>query len=327
MTLSLRCRLAKEKRIHSLTAASLERRGAAPFPHALGAFLPDVSRTADDDTDCPFGRYQNPPHGNLIQYTWQSRPSRESDRICALGGCMQHVETRGTACIAQPSAGSLEGPVVKTMPPSSLLCQCLGHARRSSPVHTARTHWKPQACLLGRACTSGLTSSFTCLVSCPCSCSRSGACACACALCLSMYGFVPCHVSRSQWPCRQRTMGWHEHWDALCRGINSSSTRQHWTIDVRVDHPSTISLTARARLVVLRPCPSQKWPCHLQPGERKPRNTRPILCLLPSATHPGATRRQDTPCTTPAVHDDLFVSSSSIAGPQLKHILPVLRGR
>lgn len=117
------------------------------------------------------------------------------------------------------------------------------------------------------------------------------------------------------------------HWDALCRGINSSCTRQHWTKDVRVDHPATSSLTARTRLVVLRPCPSQKWPCHLQPGERKPRNTRPILCLLPSATHPEATRRQDTPCPTPAAHDDLFVSSPSIAGPQLKHIQPVLRGQ
>lgn len=89
---------------------------------------------------------------------------------------------------------------------------------------------------------------------------------------------------------------------------------------------SNIKPQQLARLVVLRPCPSQKWPCRLQPGERKLRNTRPILCLLLSATHPEATRRQDTPCTTPAAHDDLFVSSSSIAGPQLKHIGPVLRG-
>lgn len=146
-----------------------------------------------------------------------------------LDACIEeHVERRGTACIAQPSAGSLEEPVVKTMPSSPLLCQCLGQARRSSPVHTARTHWKLEACLRGRACTPCLTLSFTCLrarchahahhvrfhVNAP------------------IYGFVSCHVSRSQWPCRQPTMGWHEHWDALgCIGMHCAAVSTHLAQD------------------------------------------------------------------------------------------------
>lgn len=32
----------------------------------------------------------------------------------------------------------VEEPAVQTIPPSALLCQCLGRSRRSSPVHTAR---------------------------------------------------------------------------------------------------------------------------------------------------------------------------------------------
>lgn len=56
------------------------------------------------------------------------------------------------------------------------------------------------------------------------------------------WGFVSCHVSRSQWALPSPTMGWHEHWDALCRGVDSSWTARHWTTDVRVDHPATTSL-------------------------------------------------------------------------------------
>lgn len=46
---------------------------------------------------------------------------------------------------------------------------------------------------------------------------------------------------------------------------------------------------------------------------------------------PQPTRRRlvdkTHPVRPPAAHDDLFVSSPSIAGPQLKHIQPVLRGQ
>lgn len=51
----------------------------------------------------------------------------------------------------KPQLETLEEPVGKTKPPSRLLCQCLGYARRSSPDHTARTHWKLRACPGGRA--------------------------------------------------------------------------------------------------------------------------------------------------------------------------------
>lgn len=63
-----------------LTAGSFERRGAAMFSHALApSFLSGLARTAEDDTDCPFGRYQTPHAGTL--YTGQSRPSRLSGLI------------------------------------------------------------------------------------------------------------------------------------------------------------------------------------------------------------------------------------------------------
>ena len=58
--------------------------------------------------------------------------------------------------------------------------------------------------------------------------------------CLIWVRVVSCQPKSMALP--SSTMGWHEHWDALCCGINSSSTRRHWTKDVRIDHPPTLSL-------------------------------------------------------------------------------------
>lgn len=64
-----------------LTAGSFERRGAAVFSHALApSFLSGLARTAEDDTDCPFGRRYQTPHAGTL-YTWQSRRSRLSGQI------------------------------------------------------------------------------------------------------------------------------------------------------------------------------------------------------------------------------------------------------
>ena len=111
-----------------------------------------LPRTAGDDTDCLFGKYQTP---QTEPYTDDSHDGRDSQTRLALGRLVAHNTCRrGTACIAQSPAGALEQ---QTIPPSALLCQCLGHARRSSPVHSARARWKLQACLRGRACTLCLT--------------------------------------------------------------------------------------------------------------------------------------------------------------------------
>lgn len=142
-------------------------------------------------------------------------------------GCIGHAEARHGLRLAQLL---LQEPwksrPSKPYRPHLCAANVLAHARRSSPVHTARTHWKLQ----GATARAGL---HTCPVSCPSS--RS------CAMPMDG-GFVSCHVSRSQWALPSPTMGWHEHWDALCRGVDSSCTGRHWTKDVRVDHPATTSL-------------------------------------------------------------------------------------
>lgn len=125
----------------------------------------------------------------------------------------------------------VEEPAVQTIPPSALLCQCLGRSRRSSPVHTATQgrHWKLHACLC-------LTFPLTCLVS----CSSSPPCPHVPHVCYGV-GAVSCHVSRSQWALPSPTMGWHEHWDALCTAVSTPSwTGRHWTKDVRIRHPSNV---------------------------------------------------------------------------------------
>lgn len=135
------------------------------FPVALGtSFHSFLARLAMIPIACLFGEYQTP---HTEPYTDGIHDGRDGQTRCALGQLHRTLLRRGAASIARPSAGTLEEPAVQTIPPSALLCQCLGHARRSSPVHAAKAHWKLKACLRGRACTPCLTFLFTCLVSCP----------------------------------------------------------------------------------------------------------------------------------------------------------------
>lgn len=150
----------------------------------------------------------------------------------------------------------------KTMPTltSTLLCRCLGSSRRSSPA----LHRKVA---LETASVSARAMRAYCACHSRARCHVHG----------SHFMFLSSRVEPSRVVSTEvnglaRHRRWDgmsigamfawlhlRHWDASCHCINASWT-QHWMKDVRVDRLATLSLTARSRLVVLRPCLSQKWP-------------------------------------------------------------------
>lgn len=149
VTLSLRCPWTKGMYVPD-GRKLFERRGAAPFPHALApSSLNFHARLAMT----PTASLEGVRLPRREPYTHGRHDRRDSQTRSALGRVHRRRRDEARPALPKPSAGSLEEPVVKTMPPSPMLSAnvlaTLADHRQSTPQGRIG-NWK-RVCAGGRA--------------------------------------------------------------------------------------------------------------------------------------------------------------------------------